>query len=239
MKKKILIFIITYKASFRLKKVFELIKFKELKNYNIKVLISEDQSGDDTLEIAKKIYKKNKSIVFIKNNKRRLNYGGNIKSCLNFALKRNFDYALMVHGDGQYHPKYIVPIIKKLEKSDCSAICGSRMLIKKNAIKGNMPLYKFIGNIFLTKLFNVIYFTNFTDCHTGYWIYNLKYIKENFIKDLTNSFNFDNQMRIRLVKKALVIKEIPIKTIYGNERSSFHVIYAIKFFFETIIKRFY
>ena len=239
MKKKILIFLITYQASFRLKKVFDLIQFKKFKNYKIKVLISEDNSGDDTLEVAKKIYKENKSLVFLKNNKKRLNYGGNIKSCLNYAIKSGFDYAIMVHGDGQYHPKYILPIIKKLEQSDSAAVCGSRMMNKKNAIKGKMPLYKFLGNIFLTKLFNIFHSTKFTDCHTGYWIYNFKYIKKNVLNNLTNTFNFDNQMRINLLKNNLEIKEIPIKTIYGSERSSVHLEYAIKFFFETIIKKFY
>ena len=238
MKKKILIFIITYQASFRLKKVFDAIDFKKLKNYKVKIFISEDYSKDDTLEIAKAIYKKNKSLVILKKNKKRLNYGGNIKSCLNYAIKNNFDYAVMVHGDGQYHPKYILSIIKKLEQNDSAAVCGSRMINKKNALKGNMPFYKFVGNIFLTKLFNVIYSTNFTDCHTGYWIYNFKYIKKNTLLSLTNTFNFDNQMRINLIKNKLEIKEIPIKTIYGNERSSMHIIYALKFFFETILKRF-
>ncbi len=237
MKKKILIFIITYQASFRLKKVFDSIEFKKLKNYKINILISDDNSKDDTLEIAEKIYKKNKSFVFLKNNKKRLNYGGNIKSCLNYAIKNNFDYALMVHGDGQYHPKYILPIIKKLEQNDSAAVCGSRMINKGNALKGNMPFYKFIGNIFLTKLFNVLYSTNFTDCHTGYWIYNFKYIKKKLLSSLTNSFNFDNQMRINLIKNRLDIKEIPIKTIYGTERSSVHFIYALKFFLETILKK--
>ena len=238
MKKKILIFIITYKASYRLKKIFNLIEFKKLKNYNLKILISDDNSKDDTIEIAKEIYKKNRSLVILKNNKKRLNYGGNIKSCLNYALKNNFDYAVMVHGDGQYHPKYILPIIKKLEQNNSAAVCGSRMINKKNALKGNMPLYKFIGNIFLTKLFNIIYSTNYTDCHTGYWIYNLQYLNKKKLFSLTNTFNFDNQMRISLTKNKLEIKEIPIKTIYGSERSSVHLIYALKFFFETILKKF-
>jgi len=242
MKKKILIFIITYQASYRLKKVFDSIELKKLKNYKIKILISDDNSKgynskDDTLEVAKKIYKKNKSLVILRINKKRLNYGGNIKSCINYSIKNNFDYAIMVHGDGQFHPKYILPIIKKVEQNDSAAVCGSRMIRKRNALKGNMPLYKFIGNILLTKLFNVVYSTNFTDCHTGLWIYNLKYVKKNIISSLTDTFNFDNQMRINLVKKKLEIKEVPIKTIYGNERSSIHLIYAIKFFFETILKK--
>ena len=238
MKKKILIFIISYQASHRLKKVFDAIKLKKLKNYKVKILISDDNSTDDTLVIAKKIYKQNKSIVILKNNKNRQNYGGNIKLCINYAIKKRFDYAIMVHGDGQYHPKYILPIIKKLEQNDSAAVCGSRMIHKSNALRGNMPLYKFVGNILLTKLFNMVYSTKFTDCHTGYWIYNLKYIKKNILLNLSNTFNFDNQMRINLTKKKLEIKEIPIKTIYGNERSSIHVIYALKFFFETILKKF-
>ena len=237
MKKKILIFIITYRASYRLKKVFDLIELKKLKNYKIKILISDDNSKDDTLEVAKKIYKKNKSLVILKNNKKRLNYGGNIKLCINYAIKNNYNYAIMVHGDGQYHPKFILPIIKKLEQNDSAAVCGSRMIRKKNTLKGKMPLYKFIGNIFLTKFFNIVFSTNFTDCHTGLWIYNLKYVNKNVISTLTDTYNFDNQMRINLIKKKLEIKEIPILTIYGNERSSFHLMYAIKFFFETILKK--
>ena len=134
--------------------------------------------------------------------------------------------------------EYILPIIKKLEKNNSAAVCGSRMINKKNALKGKMPIYKFIGNIFLTKLFNIVYSTNYTDCHTGYWIYNLKYLNKSKLFNLTNTFNFDNQMRINLTKNKLEIKEIPIKTIYGNERSSVHLIYALKFFFETILKKF-
>ena len=237
MKKKILIFIITYQASYRLKKVFDSIELKKLKNYKIKILISDDNSKDDTLEVAKKIYKKNKSLVILKNNKKRLNYGGNIKLCINYAIKNNYNYAIMVHGDGQYHPKFILPIIKKLEQNDSAAVCGSRMIQKKNTLKGKMPLYKFIGNIFLTKFFNIVFSTNFTDCHTGLWIYNLKYVNKNVISSLTDTYNFDNQMRINLIKKKLEIKEIPILTIYGNERSSFHLMYAVKFFFETILKK--
>ena len=238
MKKKILIFIITYQASHRLKKVFDLIKLKKLKKYKVKILISDDNSTDDTLEVAKKIYKQNKSIVTLKNNKKRQNYGGNIKLCIKYAIQKRFDYAVMVHGDGQYHPKYILPIIKKLENNDSAAVCGSRMIRKSNALRGNMPLYKFVGNIFLTKLFNMVYSTKFTDCHSGYWIYNFKYINKNILLNLSNTFNFDNEMRINLIKKKLEIKEIPIRTIYGSERSSVHIIYALKFFFQTILKKF-
>ena len=63
-----------------------------------------------------------------------------------------------------------------LKESNVAAVSGSRMVKKINAIKGKMPLYKFIGNIILSKFFNLLYGTSFTDCHTGYWTYNLKKI---------------------------------------------------------------
>ena len=86
-KKKLLIFIISYKASFRVKEVFDKIPFKRLKNFRINVLISDDCSLDDTIDYAKKIKKKNKR-VFLNENKINLGYGAHIKKCLNFALKK-------------------------------------------------------------------------------------------------------------------------------------------------------
>jgi GT2 family glycosyltransferase len=238
MKKKVLIFIITYYSSYKLKEVFNLIPFKKLKNYKINVLISDDKSKDDTMEYAIKICNNNKANVAIKQNFKRLNYGGNIKSCLDYAQKKNYQYAVMLHGDAQYSPKYIPTLIKKIIDLKCVAVYGSRMKIKKNALKGRMPIYKFIGNIFLTFIFNKIYFTNFSDCHSGYWVYDLRYINKNIYKNLTNTLNFDNQLRIKLVKNHLKINEIPIKTIYKDENKSFQLIYAFKFLFETIFKRF-
>ena len=152
MKKKILIFIITYKASYRLLKVYKSIPFKKLKKYKINVLISDDQSGDDTIKYARKISSKNKNIK-LNFNKKNLGYGGNIKICLNYALKKKFDYAVMIHGDNQYNPKYIPIMIKKFEKDKLTqAVTGSRLLKSiRHITKGGMPIYKLIGNIILTK----------------------------------------------------------------------------------------
>ena len=86
----------------------------------------------------------------------------------------------MVHGDGQYHQNIFYQLLKNWNKIIVLLYVDQEWLIK-NALKGNMPLYKFIGNIFLTKLFNIIYSTNYTDCHTGYWIYNLQYLNKNYL----------------------------------------------------------
>jgi hypothetical protein len=136
----------------------------------------------------------------------------------------------MIHGDEQYDPKYINDMIVKINsQKKIAAICGSRMLYKKDALKGGMPKYKFIGNIILTKIFNFFFNAKFTDCHSGYWFYNLLYIKKINLEKINNNFNFDNQLRINLINKKLKILEVPIKTYYGNERSSVHLIYALRF----------
>ena len=234
-KKKLLIFIISYKASFRVKEVFDKIPFKRLKNFRINVLISDDRSMDDTIDYAKKIKKKDKR-VFLNENKINLGYGAHIKKCLNFALKKKFNYAVMIHGDGQFNPRYIPDLLLKLEDNKVSAATGSRILSGINTVRsGGMPLYKMAGNILLTKLFNFLLNKKFTDAHTGLWAYNLNFLKNREFNLLTNSFNFDQEFRFKNVLNNNLIKEIPIQTKYGDERSQLHIKYAIKFFLNCIL----
>ena len=234
-KKKLLIFIISYKASFRVKEVFDKIPFKRLKNFRINVLISDDCSMDDTIDYAKKIKKKDKR-VFLNENKINLGYGAHIKKCLNFALKKKYSYAVMIHGDGQFNPKYIPDLLLKLEDSKVSAATGSRILSGINTVRsGGMPFYKMAGNILLTKLFNFLLNKKFTDAHTGLWAYNLNFLKNRKFNLLTNSFNFDQEFRFKNVLNNNLIKEIPIQTKYGDERSQLHIKYAIKFFLNCIL----
>ena len=87
-KKKILIFIISYKASFRILDVYNKIPFKNLGKYDVKILLSDDNSNDDTMEFAANIKKKRKNI-FLNENKKNIGYGAHIKKCLNFALTKN------------------------------------------------------------------------------------------------------------------------------------------------------
>ena len=84
----------------------------------------------------------------------------------------------MLHGDGQYHPKYISNMLNILQNDEnVKAVTGSRMINKNKALKGNMPIYKFIGNIFLTYLTNLITKKDFTDCHSGFWAYRVNILK--------------------------------------------------------------
>lgn len=231
---KILLFIITYKASYRIKKVINEIPFKFFRKFNYKILISDDFSNDNTKKYIQIIKKKHKRVILNFNSKN-VGYGANIKKCMSYAYKHKYDYAAMIHGDNQYSPKYLNKMFDKIIKNKCISVTGSRMKIKKNAIKGGMPFYKFLGNIVLTKIFNLFHETSFTDCHTGYWIYDLKKIKKKWLKEFDNGFLFDLDMRTKLVKEKQEIKEIPIYTRYGSERSSIHLKYALGFFIKTIL----
>jgi len=232
-KKKILIFIISYKSSFRVLQVYQKIPFKHLKNFFVKVLISDDFSNDDTINYIKRI--DNDNNVYTNENKNNLGYGAHIKKCLNFAIKNKFDYAIMIHGDGQYSPKYI-PAMLKVFKKNVAAVTGSRILKGVDSVKrGGMPFYKLIGNVLLTKLFNILMKKNYTDTHTGLWAYNLSFLQDKKFNLLTNSFNFDQEFRFLNIFHKNIIKEIPIQTKYGDERSQLHIKYAIKFFFNTVL----
>lgn len=234
---KILIFIITYKASYRVKKILKEIPYAYLKKYNFKILLSDDYSNDDTIDFIKEI-KKNKKNILTNFNKKNLGYGGNIKKCLNYAYKNKFNYAAMVHGDNQYSSRYLKKMLQLIIKNECAAISGSRMKNKNSALQGGMPFYKFIGNIFLTNFFNILYKSNFTDCHTGYWLYDLKKIRKDWINSFHNGFLFDLDMRIKIIKNQMSIKEIPIITRYGSERSSIHLKYALLFFIKSLLNKF-
>ena len=231
MKKKLLIFIVTYNSSFRLKLILK--KIQKIKKIGYKILISDDCSNDDTSNYIPNQNKK----IYININKRNLGYGENIKKCINFAIKKKFDYAVMIHGDNQYDASYIPKLYKIISKYNVDAVTGSRMKNFKSALNGKMPLYKFIGNYILTKIFNLFFSTRFTDAHTGLWMYNLQSLKEIKFNNLDSKFNFDNQLRIQFIKSNKRIIEMPIKTYYRNEKSSFHFIYSIKYLIDIFFNK--
>ena len=231
MNKKLLIFIVTYNSSFRLKLILK--KIQKIKKIDYKILISDDCSNDDTSSYIPTQNKK----IYININKRNLGYGGNIKKCINFAIKKKFDYAVMIHGDNQYDASYIPKLYKIIGKYNVDAVTGSRMKNFKSALNGKMPLYKFIGNYILTKIFNLYFNTSFTDAHTGLWMYNLQSLKDIKFNNLDSKFNFDNQLRIQFIKSNKKIIEMPIKTYYRNEKSSFHFIYSIKYLIDIFFNK--
>ena len=173
--KKILIYVVAYNASKHIVSVLETIPYDSLNQYE--VLVSDDFSTDNSSEIVTKYQQKNldKKIKLITQEKN-LGYGGNQKFGYQYAIDNGFFVVVLIHGDGQYSPKLIPQIIDPILNDDFDVMLGSRMINKKSALQGGMPLYKFVGNIILTKVQNLILRVSLSEYHTGLRAYKIEAI---------------------------------------------------------------
>ena len=172
MKKKILIYIVAYNHEKFIEKTINRIKDSVFSKYQTEILISDDKSDDKTFQILKEIKKnfdKNFKISILSNPVNQ-GYGGNQKIGYYYAIKNNFDYVVLLHGDGQYAPELIEELLEKIQLENAGAIFGSRMMTSGSALKGGMPLYKYFGNKILTYFQNKILESNLSEFHSGYRI---------------------------------------------------------------------
>ena len=238
---KVLIFIPSFNVEKKIKKVLKKIPKIIFKKYNIEILIIEDNSKDKTLNVIKKIMrnmKKNFKINLIINKKNK-GYGGVQKIAFNYAIKRDFKYIVMLHGDNQYPPDKLLRLIKPLVTNKFDAVFGSRMINSLEALKGGMPLYKYIGNIALTFFQNLLLSSNLSEFHSGYRSYKVSSLKKIKFRINTNDFHFDTEIIIQFLKKGFVIKEIAMPTHYGDEISHLKSIpYGLNIVRSTLLSRF-
>ena len=174
---KILVLVTAYNVENFLESVLNRIP-KSIKKYNTQILIYDDASDDKTYKKALKLKKKKKYNINIIRNKKNLGYGGSQKAGYSYAIKNNFDYVALLHGDGQYAPEKLPELLNEIINKKYDAVFGSRMINKKDAIIGGMPFYKFIGNIILTKIQNFLLGTKLSEFHSGYSVYNVRSLKK-------------------------------------------------------------
>ena len=238
MKKKLLVLIVAYNHEKFIKSVLDRINDNLFKTYNVEVLINDDSSLDNTLNITKDYIKNNshKKIKYtVLSNPVNQGYGGNQKIGFLYAIKNNFDFVALIHGDGQYAPEYLETLVEPLNDDNTDAVFGSRMINKNGALKGGMPFYKFIGNKILTFYQNKLFNTNFTEFHSGYRIYKVQSLKKIPYEFNNNDHSFDNEIIIQLLMANLNIKELPIPTYYGEEISYVNGLrYALQVFIANI-----
>src|SRR3989344_3250127 len=177
------------------------------------IILVDDASQDNTVEIGKNLGLK--TYVHSKN----LGYGGKQKTCYKEALKLGADIAVMVHPDFQYDPVFIPDMIRPIANGECDAVFGSRMKIKQNALKGGMPYWKFVANIFLTKIENMILCMNLTEYHSGFRAYSKTVLETLPIELNSDDFVFDTEIIVQMKIAKMKIKEIPISTRYFPEAS--------------------
>ena len=178
------------------------------------VLLVDDRSTDETLEIARGL---DVRVIWHPHN---VGYGGNQKTCYLEALQREADIVVMLHPDGQYEPALIPELIAPIEAGEADMVLGSRMMVPGAARKAGMPLYKRVANRFLTTVENRVMRTHLTDLHTGYRAYSRELLLT--VPFLRNSldFSFDSELLMQASQFGFRIAEVPARTRYFEEASS-------------------
>ncbi|WP_204105118.1 MULTISPECIES: bifunctional glycosyltransferase/class I SAM-dependent methyltransferase [Spirulina sp. CCY15215] len=217
-KKRIGILIVAYNAVTTLVKVLKRIPTEVWENVE-EVVVFDDASQDNTYELAfgYKLTSKIKHLEVFRNQKN-LGYGGNQKLGYQYLIDKNFDVVVLLHGDGQYAPEILSHLYQPIVRGEADAVFGSRMMSDYGgAMKGGMPLYKYVGNRILTTFENWTLDMNLTEFHSGYRAYNLHCLKQINLYNMTDDFHFDTEIIIKLHHQGFKIKEVPIPTYYGDE----------------------
>ncbi len=240
-KKKVLILVVAYNAEGHIESVFERIpdSIWDSKEFATEVLIIDDSSSDKTAELSLEFKKKHrKANMRALRNPVNQGYGGNQKLGYYYAVQNGFDIVVLLHGDGQYAPELLPDMIAPILDGDTNIVLGSRMLNKWGALKGGMPLYKFLGNRILTIFQNVVLKSSLAEFHTGYRAYDVRTLKSVPFEHNSNDFDFDTDVLIQAMDVGSSIKEIPVPTFYGDEICHVNGIkYAFKIIRSSFLSR--
>jgi glycosyltransferase involved in cell wall biosynthesis len=188
------------------------------------VLLVDDYSADSTAARAKEL--NIRTFVHDQN----YGYGRNQKTCYQEALKADADIVIMLHPDYQYTPKLITAICSMIAFDVYDVVLGSR-IIGGGALKGGMPLYKYISNRFLTACQNLLLGSKLSEFHTGYRAFRKEVLTNLPLEGNSDDFVFDNEMLAQIIFFGYRIGEVSCPTSYFEEASSINfknsVIYGL------------
>ena len=211
--KKISIVLPAYNAEKTLEKTYNEIPFDIVDQ----VILVDDLSNDQTLEVAEKL-----GIRQIIRHEKNLGYGGNQKSCYNIALELDFDIIVMLHPDYQYTPRLIHSMCYVIANGVYDVVLGSRIL-GRGALKGGMPLHKYIANRMLTLFQNVMMSQKLSEYHTGFRAYSKNVLENIDFNVNSDDFVFDNQIIAQIFYAGFEIAEITCPTRYFKDASSINL----------------
>ena len=181
------------------------------------LVLVDDNSTDNSIEVARKL-----GIKHIIQHPQNRGYGGNQKSCYDKALELDADIIVMLHPDYQYTPKLLLAMISLIGNDLYKVVFGSRIL-GKGALKGGMPLYKYISNRVLTLFQNTMMNQKLSEYHTGYRAYDKDVLKKINYHQNSDDFIFDNEMVAQIFYNGFEIAEITCPTKYFEEASSINL----------------
>ena len=213
---RVAVFIVAYNASKHIEKVLNRIP-KNISENLAEIFLIDDSSKDDTASVASKVeWSSSYAPLRVFRTPFNQGYGGNQKIGYSYAIQRNFDIVVLLHGDGQYAPEAL-PFILAQYSDGVDAVFGSRFINTGDALKGGMPLYKFVGNRILTGMQNYFMRGSLSEWHSGYRSYRTSLLKRIPFSCNSNDFDFDAEIIIQTLGAGGVIKEVPIPTFYGEE----------------------
>lgn len=208
--KKIIVVLPAYKAARTLERTYKEIPFDIVDD----VVLVDDNSPDDTVAEAKRLGIKH--IVIHQKNK---GYGGNQKSCYAKALELGADIVIMLHPDYQYTPM-LIPAMASIIGNDLYPVVFGSRILGKGALKGGMPMYKYISNRFLTLFQNILLGQKLSEYHTGYRAFSAEVIRSIDFTPNSDDFVFDNEMISQIFMNGYDIAEVTCPTKYFDEASS-------------------
>jgi glycosyltransferase involved in cell wall biosynthesis len=208
--KKVVVVMPAYNAAQTLEKTYREIPFDVVDE----VILVDDMSSDNTSQLAKEI-----GIQHVIRHEKNTGYGGNQKSCYNKALEIGADIVIMVHPDYQYTPLLIEPMSYIIANDVYQVVLGSRIL-GKGALRGGMPIYKYIANRMLTLFQNILMNQKLSEYHTGYRAFSKEVLESINYNIDSDDFVFDNQMLAQIAYAGYEIAEVTCPTKYFDEASS-------------------
>ena len=217
--KKVIAVLPAYNASLTLEKTFNEIPTDLVDE----VILCDDASSDNTAELANQI-----GIRHVIKHEKNKGYGGNQKSLYNKALELGGDIVIMLHPDYQYTPKLIPAMVNIIGDELYPVVLGSRIL-GKGALKGGMPMYKYIANRFLTLAQNILVNHKLSEYHTGYRAFSREVLMGINFNQNSDDFVFDNEMLSQIIYADFGIAEVTCPTKYFEEASSINFSRSMKY----------
>jgi len=208
--KKIVVVLPAYNAARTLEKTYAEIPMEIVDE----VILVDDASRDETSELGRQI-----GIRHVIRHEKNKGYGGNQKTCYNKALELGADIVIMLHPDYQYTPKLIMAMSSIIANDVYPVVFGSRIL-GKGALKGGMPLYKYIFNRMLTLFQNILMGQKLSEYHTGYRAFSASVLRDVAYEKCDDDFVFDYEITAQICMKGYESAEVTCPTKYFPEASS-------------------
>jgi glycosyltransferase involved in cell wall biosynthesis len=218
--KKVTVIMPAYNAAQTLRQTYNEVMAQEIVDL---VIIVDDGSSDETTRIAKSLPK-----TIVQTHLQNQGYGANQKTCYKLALQQEADIIIMVHPDYQYTPKLIPAMASMIGNDLYPCVLGSRIL-GGYALKGKMPLWRYVANRFLTLAENILTGAKLSEYHTGYRAFSRGLLEQLPLDANSDDFVFDNQMLLQILWFGHTIAEVSCPTKYFSGASSINFRHSIKY----------